>query len=497
MAHGQPARLSLRRREQRPQFVRRHRCRGIRFQRRLGAHVVGELAPAPAQEVESRRVLPAAGSALEQRDGTYLRNGLPQTQEVAPGGRGLVRHVVHQRPPQRLHGGGVANAPRQRAQHRQLGRVPQVERPAGLVGQGIVLESDLAQRLQDLAAAVVHTVGPADEGDHGVPVHGFMQQHLGVAGDHDLAAVGVGHLAQQLVGVTLAQDFEVGVGLVQQQHGARVGIQVGQQQQRLLQPASGGGEIEGNATLAIRHHDFAAFDQVAGWQELNPEQELHTAGELPPPVFRRLADPVAQVAQHLGGAALADAHVDRAGVEAGLGGRQSRQRRQQGDAHPLRLHRNLHPRPGLARVQAHRPAVERLLVGVVELQAAAPGAPLAHAVDDDLDTDAAGAALAPRRAYVPHPQIAPQQVRLRYRKRDQVAPVHGYAGTHLRHFPVALLVPALQPHVPQRERLQRRGLARVVGADEDHRVAQLDDNLVETFEIANGQSGQHGAAPRE
>src|ERR1017187_2485897 len=48
-----------------------------------------------------------------------------------------------------------------------------------------------------------------------------------------------------------------------------------------------------------------------------------------------------------------------------------------------------------------------------------------------------------------------------------------------------------QPHFPQRDRLERRSLSRVVRSDEDDRVAQLDLRAGEAFEVANRQFGQH------
>ena len=77
-------------------------------------------------------------------------------------------------------------------------------------------------------------------------------------------------------------------------------------------------------------------------------------------------------------------------------------------------------RHALAVSLAQRPAVERLLVGVVEFEAARPIAP----VDDDLDSNVLRplpAVLVPAAGV--GVKVAPQQLRCRHRQRDQVAPV--------------------------------------------------------------------------
>ena len=74
-----------------------------------------------------------------------------------------------------------------------------------------------------------------DERHNHVAVGGLVEHDLRVAGGDDLRSLLLRGLGQQPVRLTLTQDLEVGVGLVQQEHGAGVGVQMCQQQKRLLE----------------------------------------------------------------------------------------------------------------------------------------------------------------------------------------------------------------------------------------------------------------------
>ena len=88
-----------------------------------------------------------------------------------------------------------------------------------------------------------------------------------------------------------------------------------------------------------------------------------------------------------------------------------------------------------------------------------------------------------------------------HRQRDQIPAVNGDARPFARPFArhgagSALLEPAFQTDVPKRQRLERRSLAGVVGADQDHALAEFEFDLIEQLEIANRQAGQHRKKPR-
>jgi len=86
----------------------------------------------------------------------------------------------------------------------------------------------------------------------------------------------------------------------------------------------------------------------------------------------------------------------------------------------------------------------------------------------------------------------PEQVGRGHRHRDKVAPVDGYARSLGRHVArSALLHPTLQTDVPEREGLKCCRLARIVGTDQDYPIAQLEFDVIEQFEVANRESGQH------
>ena len=211
------------------------------------------------------------------------------------------------------------------------------------------------------------------------------------------------------------------------------------------------------------------------------------------PPFRLLfVNPEAEVAQHLGGASLADADVHGALIESRFGGRKPRHRGQEGDADVSCRVRYRHavgrPAVGLA----ERTAVEGLLVRVVELESADPALVGGHTLDEEVDADVAGGLPAVFPPHVPHAHPAPQQIRVGYRDRHEVAAVDGHAGTLFwRALAGSLLVPALEARVPQSQRLHRGGLSRVVRADEDHRVAELDLDLAEALEVPDGELRQH------
>ena len=252
----------------------------------------------------------------------------------------------------------------------------------------------------------------------------------------------------------------------------------------MLQAAAGGREVEPDAPLAIGHHDLAASGDVPRGIELSAEQTPNLRQQ--PVPWRRvlIVHLQAEVAQHLGGAAFADADVDGTAVETRLRGGQPRHRRQEGDAGIPGLLGDRHPVGCLTAGHSQRPAVEGLLVRVVELQSTRPAAVVGHPLHDEIDADVAGLGTSLDLAHVSHVQIAPQEVGVRNGDCHEITPIDGHAGPLLGRAPTRpLLVPALETDIPERERLHGGSLAGVVGADEHHRTADLDLDLSKAFEI--------------
>lgn len=210
------------------------------------------------------------------------------------------------------------------------------------------------------------------------------------------------------------------------------------------------------------------------------------------------ADPIAEIAQHLRGPALADPHVDGAPVEARFGCRQPRHRGQKGDLDVPRFvgHGHaVHGLPGCAVGQPEWPAIERFLVAIVEFEPAPPSVPPGYPFDDDFDAHVAGVLTAGDFPYVPDVEFPPQQVGARHRYGDEVVAVDRDARPFFGGLlSGAFFVPAFEPHVPQRQRLQRGGLARVVRADEHDGIAELDFDVPKPFEVPNREVSQHGGA---
>ncbi len=98
----------------------------------------------------------------------------------------------------------------------------------------VLLKADLLERLCNLAAPVVDAMGLADKSDHYVAPGRFVQDHLRMASGDDLALRLLCGLGEHVVDLSLAQDLQVRIRLIEQQHRARVGRHVCEQEQSLL-----------------------------------------------------------------------------------------------------------------------------------------------------------------------------------------------------------------------------------------------------------------------
>ena len=143
----------------------------------------------------------------------------------------------------------------------KIGGVLQVQHPAHFLRLVIVVEPNVSQGLYDLGVAVVDACGlPTKAMTASRPA--ASSYDLGMTGGDNLRSLFLGDLNQEVVRLPLPQDFQVGVGLVEKQHGARVGIEVREQQQSLLQAASRRGQAERFALVQIGHGDFAALRDI-------------------------------------------------------------------------------------------------------------------------------------------------------------------------------------------------------------------------------------------
>jgi len=101
---------------------------------------------------------------------------------------------------------------------------------------GVLVKPDLFQRFQYLRAAVVDSMGHPYEGDDDIPICCFIEDYLRMARGDELRALLIRGLGQELVDLALAQNLEMRIRLIEEQDGVRIGVEVRQEQERLLQP---------------------------------------------------------------------------------------------------------------------------------------------------------------------------------------------------------------------------------------------------------------------
>jgi hypothetical protein len=91
-------------------------------------------------------------------------------------------------------------------------------------------------------------------------------------------------------------------------------------------------------------------------------------------------------------------------------------------------------------------------------------------------------------------EVAPEKVGAGDGDGEQIAAIDGDAGPLRRGgFAFVLFVPLAQADIPQSQRLEGGRFARVVRADEDHRLAQFDVGVRKSLEILDSQPCQHGS----
>lgn len=161
--------------------------------------------------------------------------------------------------------------------------------------------------------------------------------------------------------------------------------------------------------------------------------------------------------------------------------------------HSIRLSVLIHPQGT---------AIERFLVGIVELKTALPRFIVCHSRNHNIDTNVSCVQLTVRALDRAHMQVSPQEVGVRNRYGNQISSVDRNSRALLgRVFSRAFLDPLPEADFPQREGLQRRRFPGIIGTNKHHCFAKFDFNIFKTLKVLDSQAGQHcrryyRAAPR-
>ena len=91
----------------------------------------------------------------------------------------------------------------------------------------------------------------------------------------NLIAPGRRRFDQQIINLTLAKNFKVGIGFIQQHNRARIGVHVRKNQQRLLQSTSAGRKIKPDPVFPIPHGNFPPLFNVPGFLKFRTEKRLN------------------------------------------------------------------------------------------------------------------------------------------------------------------------------------------------------------------------------
>ena len=184
--------------------------------------------------------------------------------------------------------------------------------------------------------------------------------------------------------------------------------------------------------LSIAHGDLASFLHIAGLVEFGAEEGLDPLNQRIPFVGAFAQDAETQVAQDFGSAAFAHPHVHGALIEPRLRRCEPRHGREEGDVRRSRFLRDWHPSWGFGVVEPQRPAIERLLVGVVEFEAAGPSLVLVDPLHNEVDPHVVCLLAAVDLPNVSHMEVAPQKDCARMRDGEQVPAVDRDARTLFR-----------------------------------------------------------------
>lgn len=138
-----------------------------------------------------------------------------------------------------------------------------------------------------------------------------------------------------------------------------------------------------------------------------------------------------------------------------------------------------------------QPTVERLLVGVIEIDRALPRFVAMDALRGQADEYLLRLLFALRTTGLQGVEVTPEQAGAGHRHGVQVPTIDDDAGAFARAAFLPPFRPAPPADIPESKRLQGGSLARVVGADEHHGVAQLELDFGEPLEVGDGELGNH------
>ena len=272
-----------------------------------------------------------------------------------------------------------------------------------------------------------------------------------------------GDFPQQDIDLPLPEDFQVGVGLVDQEHRVSVRIEVGEDQEQLLQPAAGDRHFQrlfhGRLTV---EEGYAAAGGLRGIAQFDREQPPDQARDFLPVVPGVLKDQQTQIPQYLRGLALSQQDVDAAGLEDRLVGLQPRHRIEQMDAQSGRRGDGV----GISQRDFIRRAVDQILALIAKPHGHRLDAVAALNSDRDQDRNIPVAGT--------NGGVVPEVPRALHRNGDDVQAVERRCGSLLRPGSAFGFVPGSDRLRPQRDRLDGGRLAAVVRPDQHRRVIELD-----------------------
>lgn len=259
---------------------------------------------------------------------------------------------------------------------------------------------------------------------------------------------------QQIIHLTLAKNFKVGIGFIQQHHRAWVGVHVRKNQQRLLQSTSAGRKIKPDPVFPIAHGNFPPLFNVPRFLKFSAEERPDLIHQRLPLIGSFSKNTGTQVPQHLCRSALAHPDVDRALVQSRFRRGKTGHRGKVSHVHRPSLGWNRHAVRRFIFTRSEWSAVERLLVRVVEFQAAAPLLARRDSLHDHVDSDVVRPLAPFDFTHVPRVKLTPQQRSVRNGNGQKVSAVDSHSGTLLRRpLSRAPFVPAFQSDLPKCQRL--------------------------------------------
>ena len=371
-------------------------------------------------------------------------------------------------------GCGVSDLPCQRLQGRQVSPAFNVEHVSLLAGPDVVIGTVVAERGDDVGPGCQLVRVPAEQ-QRQVAVECLAQDDLGVRDENDLGVVALCNIAQKHIGLPLAKNLQVRVRFVNQQDAARVRVQVGEDEKHLLKASTRKGDVQRSTYFGLMVEEVdRSTPRLGGVLQPNVKQTLHQLLYSRPGRTVIPEDHKAQVAQHLGRLPLTQQDIHPAGLNDRLLGLDARHRVQQSHIEARR------------RLDEFGHVQSRLVGRTVDEFVAVAAEPHGYRLDPvvvkyaegDLERDVLAAGsddhVVPVVACAPH------------RNRNDSQPVEAGGGA-LRGRRLAFAIePRLHRLRPESDRLQRRRLAAVVGADQDRRMVELNARPVtKPLEVAD------------